>query len=105
MLRPWSTIIEVKQRLREALAVPPHMPTPWMRLFYKLHECHNTMRLIDLIPVPVAKGMRPPAHSRGITLLLKTQNPRDFEVPFYIHPWGADVNAVPPPLRIVNPKD
>uniref|UniRef100_A0A7S4EXI2 PI3K/PI4K catalytic domain-containing protein n=1 Tax=Chrysotila carterae TaxID=13221 RepID=A0A7S4EXI2_CHRCT len=85
-MRPWSSVVEVKQRLREMLAIRP----AWMRLFHASIELHNGQRLIDLLPSP--KEQRGTSHhsSRHLTLQLKIQNPRDFASGSSLYPYGYE---------------
>jgi len=86
--RPWTTVSEVKQRLREQLSVP----VAWMRLYLRHDELHNGQRLIDLLPSSKERVLRS-SSSRGLSLNLKAQNPRDFDSGCYVHAWGADAAA------------
>ena len=47
-MRPWSSSLEVKQRLREHAG--GLVQVGWMRLFHNSKELHNAQRLIDLLP-------------------------------------------------------
>jgi len=88
-LRPWSSVTEVKQRLRELLAVP----AAWMRLFHASIELRNGQRLIDLVPSSKARTAHKGSSWRQLTLQLKAQNPRDFASECYLHPYGMTEGA------------
>lgn len=85
-MRPWSSTLEVKQRLREHAG--GLVQVGWMRLFHNSRELHNGQRLIDLLPSAKERGAR--HSSRTLTLLLKAQNPNDFNSGAYLHPWGGE---------------
>ena len=83
-LRPWATISEVKQRLRELANVP----VSWQRLFCDGVEVGPNTRLIDL------RNERNKLGRRNLLLLLKSQNPSDFASPCYLHPWAPSLTNV-----------
>lgn len=85
-MRPWSSSLEVKQRLREHAG--GLVQVGWMRLFHNSRELHNGQRLIDLLPAAKERGVR--QSSRTLTLVLKAQNPNDFNSGAYLHPWGGE---------------
>ena len=85
-LRPWASVVEVKQRVREELG----LPSSWCRLFLHNTELHNSQRLLDLVR-PGNKHLGK-SSSKHLTLVLKAQNPKDFangEERGYVQAWGG----------------
>ena len=87
-MRPWSSSLEVKQRLREHAG--GLVQVGWMRLFHNSRELHNGQRLIDLLPA--AKVRLSLLRARHRISIMQT------------HPKQPRTHAAPPSL-IANRSD
>lgn len=89
-VRPWSSAVDVKQRLREVTGVP----VAWMRLFDGPRELPSGARMIDLLPSGDRLGSS--SRRRVISLTLTAQNPSDFATGCYMQAWGAQATVLDP---------
>jgi hypothetical protein len=91
-LKPWSSAVDVKQRLREVTGVP----VAWMRLFDGPRELPSGARMIDLLPSGDRLGSCSSSRRRVVSLTLTAQNPSDFATGCYMQAWGAQATELDP---------